>query len=74
MLDSHSAQPAVPHHRRSAVLQASYSCVETSGSRLVEDPDYAAVHQSIPISSKISRVRLFMSRRPGRHCHETTKS
>ena len=47
-----SRLPAVPRRRRrSAALRARSSCLETSGSRLVQDPDCTADDQTPPIEN-----------------------
>ena len=48
---THSRLPAVPRRRRSAALRSRSSCLETSGSRLAQDPDCTADDQTPPIQN-----------------------
>jgi len=60
-----SRLPAVPRRRRSAALRARSSCLETSGSRSAQDPDYTADDQTPPIKNDPRALEC--------DCHEKTK-
>jgi len=69
---THSHLPAVPRRRRSAALRARSSFLETSGSRLAQDPDCTADDQTPPIQNDPRALECDWPCAGG-HCHEKTK-
>ena len=69
---THLRLPAVPRRLQSTALRARSSCLEPSGSRSAQDPDFTADDQTPPIQND-PRALEYVWPCAGGRCHEKTK-